>query len=246
MTPAQLTDRLCRSVERLSFTAPVETVYNPLVYARAGFDRYLARFGARPKRVLFFGMNPGPWGMAQTGVPFGEIRAVREWMGIEARIDAPATQHPKRPVLGFDCRRSEVSGKRLWGWAASRCPSADDFFGQMLVLNYCPLIFFDRAGRNITPDRLPLSERRPLLAVCDQALAEWVDFYAPGHVVGIGRFAAGRCRAVLDDAVVSTGVITHPSPANPRANAGWAERIENELDALGIDLPGQPNERGLK
>jgi len=42
-------------------------------------------------------MNPGPWGMAQTGVPFGEINAVKDWLGINAEVDKPQKQHPKRP-----------------------------------------------------------------------------------------------------------------------------------------------------
>ena len=36
------------------------------------------------KRVVFLGMNPGPFGMAQVGVPFGEVAAVRDWLRIDA------------------------------------------------------------------------------------------------------------------------------------------------------------------
>src|SRR5690606_1352475 len=104
----------------LRFRDPVEYVYNPLEYARRPHEAYLKRYGTGPKEVLLLGMNPGPFGMAQTGVPFGEVAHVREWLGIEDGVDRPAVEHPKRPVLGFDCKRAEVSGARLWGWARDR------------------------------------------------------------------------------------------------------------------------------
>ena len=58
-------------------------------------------------------MNPGPWGMVQTGVPFGEVSLVREWLGIDATIRRPKVLHPDRPVEGFLCQRREVSGSRF-------------------------------------------------------------------------------------------------------------------------------------
>lgn len=106
---------LSTNLERIRFGAPVTHVYNPLQHAGRGFRRYLRRFGDSPKRVVFLGMNPGPYGMTQTGVPFGEVERVRDWMGIEERIDRPLNEHPKRRIDGFACTRSEVSGARVWG-----------------------------------------------------------------------------------------------------------------------------------
>src|SRR4051812_29858374 len=103
------------SVGSLKFSAPVTHVYNPLDYAWLAHEQYVKRFATAPKRIVFLGMNPGPFGMAQTGVPFGEIKAVRDWMGLRVEVRRPALEHPKRPVLGFDCPRCEVSGQRLWG-----------------------------------------------------------------------------------------------------------------------------------
>src|ERR1700691_5071380 len=111
---------LAAQADELQFADPVTHVYNPLVYAWKAHETYLRRFGATPKEIVFLGMNPGPFGMAQTGVPFGEISAVRDWMNIRTAIGRPAHEHPKRPVLGFDCARSEVSGQRLWGLFARR------------------------------------------------------------------------------------------------------------------------------
>ncbi len=184
------------------------------------------------------GMNPGPWGMAQTGVPFGEIGFVRDWLGIEGAVDAPPEEHPKRPIEGFDCARSEVSGRRLWGWAAERFGTPERFFERFFVWNYCPLVFMEESGRNRTPDKLPAAEREPLFAACDEALRRAVDALGPSRVVGIGRFAEDRARHCLADRPdTAVGGILHPSPASPAANRGWAEQAERQLVAQGIELP---------
>ena len=61
--------KLSQAVDGLNFSSPVTHTYNPLNYAWAPHECYLRRFGKSRKRVIFLGMNPGPWGMAQTGVP---------------------------------------------------------------------------------------------------------------------------------------------------------------------------------
>ena len=228
---------LADEVSRLRFSPPVSHVYNPLSYAWGPHAQYLERFGGVPKEVLLLGMNPGPWGMAQTGVPFGEVGAVRDWLGIEAAVGRPDPEHPKRPVTGFSCTRSEVSGARLWGWAKDTFGSPERFFDRFFIANYCPLAFMESTGRNRTPDKLPVSERQPLLAACDRALVRTVELLRPQLVVGIGAFAEGRARAALDGVDVNIGRILHPSPASPAANRGWAERATGELRALGVDLP---------
>jgi len=231
-----LIDRLVTDVSRLTFRPPVTHVYNPLAYARDGYDQYTAKFGTGPKEVLFVGMNPGPWGMTQTGIPFGEIEAVTQWMEIRARVTVPEDLHPKRPVEGIRCRRREISGKRLWGWARQRFGTPDAFFSKFFVANYCPLMFVESSGRNRTPDKLPAAERQPLFEACDKALRDVVDLLKPSFVVGIGGFSAKRIPLALAGKPLTIGRITHPSPANPRANKGWEPLIEAELEALGIRL----------
>ncbi len=233
MSLKKITDDLASKLEHLNFSPPVTHVYNPLRYARRPYDRYLRIYGRRPKRVLLVGMNPGPWGMAQTGVPFGEVNLVRDWMGICDPVEKPAREHPKRPVAGFDCGRSEVSGRRLWGWAAETYGTPQAFFKHFFVANYCPLMFMEAEGRNRTPDKLPVAERRPLLAICDEALRRTLQHFQPEFAVGIGAFAARRVAAAADGGIV-TGQITHPSPANPRANRGWRAVVTAELQKLGI------------
>lgn len=236
MTLTTIYDDLLKDLAPLHFSSPVEYVYNPLVYARKPYNRYLALYGKKPKEVLLVGMNPGPWGMAQTGIPFGEVKLVSEWLRIQAPVDTPAVMHPKRPVQGFGCARSEVSGKRLWGWAKETFGTPDRFFSRFFVTNYCPLLFMEAGGRNRTPDKLPTGERAPLLAACDRALLRTVRYLKPHSVLGVGKFAENQARVALADLQVTVGGITHPSPANPRANQGWQARITAELKALGIAL----------
>jgi single-strand selective monofunctional uracil DNA glycosylase len=237
----QIIRSLRRDIDRLSFGAPVAYVYNPLEYARAPAELYLERFGSKRGRVVLLGMNPGPFGMAQTGVPFGDIGFVRDWMGIHAKVERPASEHPKRPVEGFDCLRSEVSGSRLWGWAKERFGTPEAFFERFFVLNYCPLAFLEDSGRNRTPDRLPAGERQALFAACDRALLAAVEALRPRMVIGVGGFAHKQARDVLAGTGVPCGMMLHPSPASPKANRGWAAAAEQDLTGLGIRL-GAPLE----
>lgn len=231
-----IAERLRRETARLSFAAPVAAVYRPLEYAWSAHRAYLARYGCPPRQVLLLGMNPGPFGMAQTGVPFGDVSMVRDWLGIETGVDRPAEEHPKRPVEGFGCRRGEVSGQRLWGWARARFGAPEYFFSRFLVLNYCPLVFMTSGGSNHTPDKLPAGEREALFAVCDRALREAVAALAPTHVIGVGRFAEERACAALGRSGARIGRILHPSPASPAANRDWAGQAERALGGLGIAL----------
>jgi single-strand selective monofunctional uracil DNA glycosylase len=236
MTLAQITQELIRDLQGLRFGPPVSHVYNPLIYAGEAYARYLTLYGQAPKEVLLLGMNPGPWGMAQTGVPFGEVRLVRDWLKIAAPVGAPAAPHPKRPVTGFACTRSEVSGARLWGWVRETFQTPERFFARFFVANYCPLIFIEAGGRNRTPDALPAAERLPLLAACDRALRRTVAVLKPRYVVGVGKFAATRALQALAGLPVVIGRLTHPSPANPAANRGWGALAARELADLGISL----------
>ncbi len=228
---------LAREAGALRFAAPVRFVYNPLDYAAAPHEAYIRRYAAGRKRIIFIGMNPGPWGMAQTGVPFGDVPFARDWLGIHGRVNQPPRVHEKHPVLGFACARREVSGTRLWGLMQAQYGSADDFARDALVANYCPLLFLDAEGRNLTPDKLRASDRARLEKLCNRFLADLIECLSPAWVVGIGAFAERRCRdvlAALPSAATAVGSIPHPSPANPKANRDWAGLARRALVAQGI------------
>ncbi len=225
---------LRKSVNALTFSEPVTHVYNPLVYAWKPYRSWVMKYGMAPKKIIFLGMNPGPWGMAQTGVPFGEIISVKEWMGINEKVGKPSYEHPSRPVSGFDCHRSEVSGRRLWGLFKERFGTACVFFKEHFVVNYCPLLFIEESGRNITPDKLPVSERESLFECCDKHLQVLTELYSPEWIIGVGGFATKRAAISLKDTGVFIDTILHPSPASPAANRGWGDAVTQKLIDIGL------------
>ena len=236
MNLRKITDDLVADLDGLTFGPPVTHVYNPLIYARKAWDLYCERYGQGQREVLCLGMNPGPFGMGQVGVPFGEVKAVRDWLGIEVPIDKPPVEHPKRPVLGFDCPRSEVSGRRLWGWAKDTFGTPEAFFARFFVANYCPLVFMEEGGRNRIPEKLPKAERTPMFAACDRALRRTVEMSNPKFVIGVGKFAEKKANQVLGDLDVVIGSVPHPSPASPLANRGWAPLMTAALRDVGVAL----------
>ncbi|MFP4704448.1 MAG: uracil-DNA glycosylase family protein [Spirochaetaceae bacterium] len=243
---------LAARTAELSFEKPVAYVYHPLSYAWSAHEQYILRYAADSVDVLFVGMNPGPWGMAQTGIPFGEVQTVRGWLDINASVGRPEREHPRRPVSGLAVNRSEVSGARLWGLFRRRFVTPQRFFVSNFVANYCPLLFLEETGRNRTPDKLRAPEREALFAACDEHLRRLVEAFAPSWVIGIGGFAEKRIRAALHApagadlvpaekraAAPRVARVLHPSPASPKANRGWAEEAEATLVELGVwsDLP---------
>lgn len=226
--------QLSDSVGRMKFKAPVTHVYNPLQYAWAVHEEYLRRFGGCPKRVIFLGMNPGPFGMVQTGIPFGEVAAVRDWMQLPPQVEKPAVEHPKRPITGFECQRSEVSGQRLWKLFAERFGSPDAFFADHFVVNYCPLAFCETSGCNRTPDKLTAAESTKLFRACDEHLRQVVEILKPEWLIGVGAFARERAETVCGAMPVKIGQILHPSPASPLANRDWAGTAARQLCELKV------------
>ena len=231
--------QLCNAVDTLHFSWPVEFVYNPLHYAWDGFTQYIEMYSHGQKRTVFLGMNPGPWGMAQTGIPFGEVNAVRNFLHITSiNVEQPDNEHIRYPVNGLGCMKSEVSGRRLWGLFSQRFGTAENFFREHFVLNYCPLLFIarnDRGGfRNYTPDRIRQDESMLLFGLCDMCLMKVIEILEPQYVVGIGNFAYRQAKKALVGMNVSISKILHPSPASPSANKGWAEKAELQLKEAGV------------
>ena len=229
---------LCDELDKLEFPQPVVRVYNPLKYAWEGFEKYLG-YAEGKKRVVFLGINPGPWGMAQTGVPFGDVNSVKEFLGIrEIHVTPPENEHEEYPVRGLECERMEVSGRRLWGLFQKRYETAEKFFAENFVLNYCPLLFLakDKEGnvKNFTPDKFKKAERKILYAMCDSCLSKVIKVLAPEYVVGIGNFAEDRALDALVEIDLNVAKILHPSPASPKSNINWEAVVTKQLIDAGV------------
>ncbi|XP_066299763.1 single-strand selective monofunctional uracil DNA glycosylase-like [Branchiostoma lanceolatum] len=232
----QIEANLCETLRDLVFRDPVTHLYNPLDYARETHKDYVMKYCCSHKDVLFLGMNPGPFGMAQNGVPFGDTTFVKNFLKISGKVNPPALQHPKRPITGLDCTHSEVSGTRFWGLFSTLCETPENFFRRCFVHNYCPLVFMTKTGKNVTPPSLHVTQREPLLSACDTALVEVIRLLQVKTVVGVGRFAQERAQYALKTAGLDIPVlfIMHPSPINPQANKGWAAQMMVEFEKLGI------------
>lgn len=237
MSLVEITRKAIAPMQALRFPAPVECVYLPLDYAWDVHRAYLQRYGTGKKEALFLGMNPGPFGMVQTGVPFGEVAAVTGFLGLTGTVQRPKVEHRKRPIEGLACERSEVSGRRFWGFVARRFGTPERFFRRFFVHNYCPLAFLSATGSNVTPDKLPKGATAELFAQCDRLLQQIVRQLQPELIIGVGAFAEAAARHALGDLVPRYGRIAHPSPASPAANRGWEPLVERGLADLGVGLP---------
>lgn len=227
----QLSKELTSEVTRLRRSGII--VYEPTKYAWESYANYLSRYASGTGKTILLGMNPGPWGMAQTGVPFGAVSRVK-WLKVSGKVAVPKDTHPAYPVHGFKCEREEVSGDRLWGMLAERFRTPTKLSKKITVLNYCPLLFLEKNGkraRNLALNKV--SNAQKILKICDAYLAEVLELLQPKQVIGIGGFAAQRLEAVAP-ATIPVGQILHPSPASPLANRGFAKLANQQLDQLGV------------
>jgi len=228
------------ALSALSFGAPVTTIYHPIDYASEPHSDYVRRYCRSQKNVVFLGMNPGPFGMVQSGVPFGDCRLVREWLGVSGAVRKPANENAKRPIIGLECQRSEVSGTRFWNFIRSLSLNDDpnSFFRHCYVHNYCPAAFIDHKGKNITPASMKKSDLAALESICDEYLIKAIDVLGASVVVAIGVYARDRCRRVFSSELprIRVEMIMHPSPANPATNTGggWAVKVRQQLEQLDL------------
>ncbi|XP_075222511.1 single-strand-selective monofunctional uracil-DNA glycosylase [Lycorma delicatula] len=204
---------------------PVEYIYNPLEYAFEVHSNFVNKFCNEKKQLLFLGMNPGPWGMMQTGVPFGDINTVKNWLKLSGNITEPHRQHPNKRVKGFDCKRVEVSGKRFWSLAQHLSNNnPNTFFSNSFLHNYFPLVLLSSTGKNITPADLKSSDQKLIQNICNESLLEILAHLQVKYVIAIGRFAERRVVSLLKNKNVTdikVVYISHPSPRNPASNKDW-------------------------
>jgi len=220
---------------RLVSEGSVDVCYNPLDYAWDAHEAYLRRMGDSGARTVILGMNPGPHGMGQMGIPFAATSMVRDLLDITGiPVNQPEAADPRRPVIGLEYPREEVSGTRLWGLLSERYGNAEAIASNVFLVNHCPLMLFTGPrATNITPDKVAGPTAHALLERCDEHLREVVEVLDAKRVIGVGKFAESQAKAALADYSVEVLGCWHPSPASPLANrnggADWRANVRAVL-----------------
>ena len=232
---SKLRDDVEKFADSLVKEGSVDAVYNPLAYAWEPHRAYLELASGGGAKTLLLGMNPGPHGMGQMGIPFAATSVVRDLLKItDLEVGQPRTPHPKRPISGLDWPKEEVSGTRLWGLLANEYGSAESIFKSVFLLNHCPLMLFSgERATNITPDKITGPTTKALLERCDDHLREVVDIMQIERVIGVGRYSEKRALNALSGIDISITTCWHPSPASPLANRNkgedWKKNVRNVL-----------------
>ncbi|CAG5129987.1 unnamed protein product [Candidula unifasciata] len=232
-----LEKELCEKLSRVSLPGKIQYVYNPLEYAFDSHLNFVRRFCTGEKYVLFVGMNPGPFGMSQNGVPFGECSIVKEWLQIEGEVLKPVLEHPKRRIVGLECSRSEVTGARFWQLIRTLCHTPEHFFRTSYVHNLCPFAFLTDTGKNVTPPQLASSILDQINVLCNATLIEVVRLLKSKYVICVGKYALAQAQKALSGdefSGITLECLMHPSPINPAANKGWADIAIKQLTEIGI------------
>lgn len=233
----QLEQQLSYALRNVPLPSEVVAMYDPIEYARELHLAYMERFLNGPKPVLFLGMNPGPWGMCQTGVPFGHVPSVRDWMQLRGEVLKPLGELAIRPVEGLQCTRSEQSGSRWWGLFQDVCGTPERFFRNCFVYNICPLAFFKASGANVTPAELKGSKAQIKQISCDY-LVRALELIQPTIVVSVGRYVDDCVKALvkqrrLDPNRMQFKYMPHPSPRSLN-NTDWPQKARRWLEENGV------------
>ncbi|XP_076299727.1 single-strand-selective monofunctional uracil-DNA glycosylase isoform X3 [Lasioglossum baleicum] len=150
-------------------------------------------------------------------------------------VGKPAKEQPDRKVTGFQCTRSEVSGKRLWGLFKELCGNPENFFEHAYIHNYCPIAFMDKKGRNITPSEIKGAEIAKVHSACDKVLADIIRLLKVEILIGIGIYAEKRSQLVVQSHKLPIKILCLPHPS-PRAanNKNWSEKATKKLSEFGL------------
>ena len=199
----------------------IEWAYNPLDYAWDIHKKYIELYGGLGAKTVILGMNPGH-GMGNTGIPFGCPEQVNKYLKIkDIKIKKLEKMHPKRIVNGLECDKPEISGRRIWGLVKDIYGQPRNAFSKIYVINHFPLWMFDKKGRNITPDKLPIVASKTMLEQCDSTVLEIINALEANKVIAVGNYAEKRIKKIISKKNIPNlqiKKIPHPSPANPFSN----------------------------
>ena len=199
----------------------IEFAYNPLNYAWEPHKKYLENYGSLGAKTIVMGMNPGH-GMGNTGIPFGCPEKVSKYLNITGlEVKEPVNIHPKRRINGLECKKPEISGKRIWGLIEDIYGPPKNAFKNIFVLNHFPLWMFNSEGQNITPDKLKKSSAEDIFKICNKYLSDIINMLNAKKIIGVGKYANKMAHEAIKENNLEGIIIEeipHPSPANPIAN----------------------------
>ena len=215
----------------------IDFAYNPLNYAWESHKNYLKNYGDLGATKIIMGMNPGH-GMGNTGIPFGCPEKVKNYLKIrDVKINKPKKIHPKRLVTGLECKKPEISGKRIWGLIEEIYGAPEKAFQNIFVLNHFPLWMFNSSGQNITPDKLSISSSKIIFEKCNRYLIDVVSILKIKRIICVGKYASRMAHKAVKNSDFQDLIIDeipHPSPANPLANkekgALWKKIAREVID----------------
>jgi single-strand selective monofunctional uracil DNA glycosylase len=227
---------LARSIAR----ATGWLVLDPSRYGERWHAPFRRLYPPRARPLLVFGLNPGPYGMAQTGIPFTDLKRLAQGLPRLAAELARSGERLSLPGLApsslqpFLTRTFESSSVRVHRFLRLAHGSAERAFREVVFVNPCPLLFIDRAlGENRTPADLP----RALRAGVDEARVEVVSvavarLRARGAIV-LGRDAAAALSVPLRARLGERAVVEweHPARAVPDI---WARGLLAALRRRGL------------
>ena len=192
-------------------------VWNPPLYTEEIYRRFLQRYPPKPSPILLLGLNPGPHGMAQTGIPFTDCRTASQLLDISLPIPGKAptdlARRLKKPTGRWRStyERSSLGIYRFLrlGWNNS----LEDAFARVYFANPCPLLFLTAEGKNVTPAD-PILKRLPEIAdLRREAVRRSGALLAPSSVVCLGSDAFSVMGKAASELVGPENVHAYPHPA---------------------------------
>ncbi len=156
-----------------------------IALVRAFFRRY---YGAPGPRVVLCGINPGRLGAGRTGLPFIDFQALSELMpGCRERGRERSARFVAGVIGHFGARR---------------------FFDGVYLTNLS-WFGFEREGRNVNVDALPVAVQREIRA----SLAEELKIVRPKAILPVGKAVAAGLAAMAAEGMLTWPVGTrleHP------------------------------------
>jgi single-strand selective monofunctional uracil DNA glycosylase len=226
-------------------------IWNPGLYAASWHALFRKEYPASAGCILVFGLNPGPYGMAQTGIPFTDLKRLREHLprlakGLERRgCSLAGVGLAPRSLRPYLSRTFESSAVRVYRFLSRGWGSAEDGWRSVVVANPCSLLFMDAAGENRTPADLvgavsrrtgSLVAARRLRERCNAlrrlAAREAVRVLSPRGVVLLGKDAQRAMQTGIAPLLGPDSILgwEHPARAVPDR---WAMGLLEEIKRRG-------------